>query len=101
MRRVTATILACVLGAAGVLRSHLWPLAVLVLLGAVVGLLVAVARGTGSATRGDDLVRLPAAAAGMVLVLVGIGQLGILGLLAGLALLALVPAFVRDREHRS
>lgn len=101
MRRLTATALACALAAIGVLRSHLWPLLLLALLGAALGLVIALSHRDEPSARVGDLLRLPAYAAGVVLVLVGIGQLGLVGLLVGGVLLALVPAFAREREHRS
>jgi hypothetical protein len=99
MCRLTATALACGLAAVGVLRSHLWPLILLVLLCAVAGLLVPSSRSAEASPRATDLVRGAAMAAGLVLVLVGIGQLGLLGLLLGAAVLALALASARHREH--
>ncbi len=83
IRRLATVTLASVLIVAAVLRSHLWPLCLLAGLGAVVGLLV------GSQMREPrDLLRMPVLVALTVLVLVGIGQLGVVGILLGLVLLA-------------
>ena len=84
MRRLTAVAVACVLVSAAVLRSHLLPLCLLALMGALAGLLVA------TQLRERDLLRTPMMVAVTVLVLVGIGQLGVVGILLGVALLALV-----------
>ena len=82
-RRLATVSLASVLIAAGVLRSHLWPLCLLAGMGALVGLLIA-----SQMRESRDLVRMPVLVALAVLVLVGVGQLGVLGILLGLALLA-------------
>ncbi|MCW2773111.1 MAG: hypothetical protein JWN91_1437 [Nocardioides sp.] len=83
MRRLTTIALVCVLIAAGVLRSHLLPLCLLGLMGALVGLLLATQMKDSR-----DLLRTPGLVAVAVLVLVGVGQLGVLGILLGLILLA-------------
>ena len=101
MRSLTARCLACSLAVVGVLRSHLWPLTLLVLLGATLGLLLAVGRRNDPAANPRDVVRLPGLVAALVLVLVGVGQLGLLGLLVGVVLLALTPTLVPDSEDRS
>jgi len=82
MRRLTAVALASVLIAAGVLRSHLLPLCLLALMGALAGFLVAT-----QTRESRDLLRMPVMVAVTVLVLIGVGQLGVLGILMGLALL--------------
>jgi hypothetical protein len=81
MRRLTTVTLTSVLIAAAVLRSHLMPLCLLALMGALVGLLVATqTEGPG------DLVRTPAQVAAVAIVLVGIGQFGVLGFILGVGL---------------
>jgi hypothetical protein len=94
MRRLTAVALASVLVTAGVLRSHLLPLCLLALMGALVGFLVAT-----QTRESRDLLRVPVMVAVTVLVLVGVGQLGVLGILLGLALLvaAMPTATARSR----
>ena len=82
MRRLAAVVLACILVAAGVLRSHFLPLCLLALMGALVGLLIATQMKDPR-----DLLRVPAMVAVAVLVLVGVGQLGAVGILLGVALL--------------
>jgi hypothetical protein len=82
VRRLTTIALVCVLIAVGVLRSHLLPLCLLGLMGALVGLLLATQMKDSR-----DLLRLPGMVAVAVLVLVGVGQLGVLGILLGLILL--------------
>ncbi|WP_345518640.1 hypothetical protein [Nocardioides conyzicola] len=82
-RRLAAVALASVLIAVGVLRSHVLPLLGVVLLGAAVGLLIALRTGSP-----HDLLRMPALVAVAALVLVGVGQMGVLGILLGLGLLA-------------
>jgi hypothetical protein len=88
MSRVTTVVLASVLVAAAVLQSNLLPMCLLALLGAVAGLLVAT-----QMKESRDLLRVPGMVVVTVLVLVGVGQLGVLGILLGVALLiAATPA---------
>ncbi len=75
-------VLASVLAAAAVLQSRLLPLSLLVVMGALAGLL-----GATQTDESRDLLRLPMMAAVTVLMLVGVGQLGVLGILLGVALL--------------
>jgi len=100
VRRLIATALICLLAAVGVLRSHRGPLLLLALLGAVVGLMMAV--GQGPVGQRGNVIRFPAIGAAVVLVLVGIGHLGPLGIGLGLGgvLLALAPSLSRHREER-
>jgi len=87
MRRLTAVVLACILVAAGLLRSHFLPLCLLALMGALGGLLIATQMSDSR-----ELLRVPAMVALTVLVLVGVGQLGAVGILLGVALLlAAIP----------
>lgn len=85
MRRVTTVVLAAALALAAVLRSHLVPLVLLTVMGVAVGVIVAVDSGD---PRG--VVRYPLLGGVVVLVAVGIGQLGSIGLVAGGLLLALL-----------
>jgi hypothetical protein len=94
MRRLITVTLAIVLVAAAVLRSHLLPLCLLTLTGALVGLLVAT-QMKGS----RDLVRMPVLVAVTALVLVGIGQLGVVGILLGVALLIAAEPTAALRSH--
>ncbi len=80
-------VLASVLAAASVLRSHLLPLALLVVMGALAGLLVATQMDDSR-----DLLRMPVMGAVTVLMLVGVGQLGVLGIPLGAALLIAATA---------
>ncbi|MEP9361627.1 hypothetical protein ABLE68_01590 [Nocardioides sp. CN2-186] len=82
MSRATTAVLASVLVAAAVLQSHLLPLCLLTLLGAVAGFLVATQMKDPR-----DLLRVPVMVAVTVLVLVGVGQLGAIGILLGVGLL--------------
>jgi uncharacterized membrane protein YfcA len=83
VRRLIAVVLTTVLVAAAVLRSHLWPLCLLAVMGALIGVLLATCLSDPR-----DLRRVPALVVVAVLVLVGVGQLGMLGLGLGLVLLA-------------
>ena len=85
MRRLTTVTLASVLVLAATLRSQLLPLFLLALMGALVGFLVATQM---KGSRG--LVRVPVVVAVTVVVLVGVGQLGVVGILLGVALLIAV-----------
>lgn len=69
MRRACVVVLVSLLVGAGLLRSHLAPLLALVALGAVAGLAVAIDRDEP-----EHLARIPLLGAGLVLVLVGAGQ---------------------------
>jgi hypothetical protein len=82
MRRLIVVTLVSVLVAAAVLRSHLLPLGLLALMGALLGLLIAT-----QMKEPRDLLRVPVVVSTTGLVLVGIGQLGGLGILLGAALL--------------
>jgi hypothetical protein len=95
MRRLTAVALASVLVVAAVLRSQLLPLCLVVLMGALVGLLLAT-----QMKEQRDLVRVPAMVAAAALMLVGVGQLGVVGILLGVALLiAATPARTSRSRH--
>jgi hypothetical protein len=92
VRRLITVTLASVLVAAAVLRSHLLALSLLALMGALVGLLVAT-----QMREPRDLLRVPVMVSVTVLVLVGIGQLGVLGIIIGVALLiAATPTATRS-----
>jgi hypothetical protein len=78
--------LASVLITAAVLRSQLMPLCLVTLMGALVGLLVATQR-----KEPRSLVQTPLQVAGVALVLVGVGQLGVLGIILGVGLLMTAP----------
>ncbi len=94
MRQLTALVLATVLVAAALLRSHLGPLCLLATLGALVGLLVA-----SRMSDPRDLRRVPALVVVTILVLVGVGQLGFLGLVLGLVLLAVATPEATSRAR--
>lgn len=96
MRRLTAVTLGSILVAAAALQSHLLPLCLITALGALVGLLVATQMKEPRA-----LLRVPAMVAVTVLVLVGIGQLGVVGILLGIALLIATPLPAADRSGAS
>ena len=82
MARVTTVVLASALVAAAVLRSRLLPLCLLVLLGALAGLLAAT-----QMKESRDLVRVPVMVAVTVLALVGVEQLGAVGIVLGVGVL--------------
>src|SRR6478735_8539060 len=82
MSRVMTVVLTSALVAAAVLRSHLLPLCLLALLGALAGLLAAT-----QMKESRDLVRVPVMVAVTALALVGVGQMGAVGILLGVVLL--------------
>src|SRR4051794_32769276 len=94
MRRPITAALASVLVAAGVLRSHFVPLCILVLMGALVGLLIAT-----QTEESRDVLRVPAMVVVTVLAIVGVGQLGPTGILLGVALLLVAAPHRRRTGH--
>ena len=81
MSRVVTVVLASLLVGSALLQSELLPLCLLTMIGAGVGFVVAT-----QTKESRHLLRVPVLVALAVLMLVGVGQLGVLGILLGVAL---------------
>jgi hypothetical protein len=89
---MTASVLGCVLGGAAVLCSHPVPLMLLVITWAALGLLFAMVC-SDQGNRPRAVVRSPVVGGLIGLLLVGVGQLGVLGLVLAAVLLILLFPF--------